>query len=191
MRKRLFVVLAALLIVSLAGAILGRAEAEESTKGERKRARIDQRAQETLSRLFKESPKSKELYDRAHGYAVFTIVKVSLAFTGGGGGGVALEKGTNRRIYMKMATGGLNLGLGGQRYRVVFLFENKSTFDSFVEKGWQAEASANAVAGRAGANAEANFRNGMAVYQLTQAGLMLQADISGTKYWKNENLNVN
>ncbi len=104
---------------------------------------------------------------------------------------MAIEKGTNRRTYMKMATGGLNLGLGGQKYRVVFLFENKGIFDSFVETGWEAEAGANAVAGRAGANAEATFRNGLAVYQLTQGGLMLQADISGTKYWKNKKLNAN
>ncbi len=191
MTKRLFALFAALLIVSLPGPVVGKAEAEEGTKAETKHAKINQRAQETLSRLFEESPRAKELYGRAHGYAVFTIIKVSLAFTGGGGGGVAIEKGTNRRTYMKMATGGLNFGLGGQKYRVVFLFENKRTFDSFVEKGWEAEASANAVAGRAGANAEANFRNGLAVYQLTQGGLMLQADISGTKYWKNQNLNAN
>jgi hypothetical protein len=29
----------------------------------------------------------------------------------------------------------------------------------------------------------------VAIYQLTQAGLMLQADISGTKYWKYKKLN--
>jgi hypothetical protein len=29
----------------------------------------------------------------------------------------------------------------------------------------------------------------MAFYQLTEGGLMLQADISGTKYWKNKKLN--
>ena len=51
---------------------------------------------------------------------------------------------------------------------------------------WEAEASANAVAGDKGANAGTVFRNGMAVYQLTEAGLMVQADISGTKYWKSK-----
>ena len=38
-------------------------------------------------------------------------------------------------------------------------------------------------------NAETTFRNGLAVYQLTGTGLMLQADIAGTKYWKNRKLN--
>ena len=68
----------------------------------------------------------------------------------------------------------------------MFLFEDAQTFDTFVNKGWEAEASANAVAGNKGANAGATFRNGMAVYQLTDGGLMLQADISGTKYWKSK-----
>jgi hypothetical protein len=32
-------------------------------------------------------------------------------------------------------------------------------------------------------------RNGVAYYQLTDKGLMASADISGTKYWKNDDLN--
>ena len=69
------------------------------------------------------------------------------------------------------------------------LFQTKKEFEYFVDKGWDADASANAVGGKAGKNVEATFRNGVAIYQLTKAGLMLQADISGTKYWKNKKLN--
>ena len=42
------------------------------------------------------------------------------------------------------------------------------------------------MAGTAGASAGTTFKNGMAVYQITEAGLMLQADIAGTKYWKSK-----
>ena len=59
----------------------------------------------------------------------------------------------------------------------------------FVDKGWQADASANAVAGTKGANHGASFSHGLAVFQLTNKGLMAQADISGTKYWKSKKLN--
>ena len=41
----------------------------------------------------------------------------------------------------------------------------------------------------AGADKAVGFSNGMAVFQMTEKGLMLQADISGTKYWKPEGLN--
>jgi lipid-binding SYLF domain-containing protein len=153
------------------------------------RERLDTMAQETLDRLFAQASESRGLYDRAVAYAVFDVTKVSLGVTGGGGTGVAVDKATGQRTYMHMGTGGLNLGLGGQVFQLVFLFADSGTYQQFIDVGWDASASANAVAGRAGANAEASFTNGFAVYTLTEAGLMLQIDLSGTKYWKSKKLN--
>ena len=79
--------------------------------------------------------------------------------------------------------------VGVNTYQVVFLFQDSRTFNSFVEKGWQADATASAVAGEAGAEAKTDFSNGMAIYQITDKGLMAHADIAGTKYWKNKKLN--
>jgi lipid-binding SYLF domain-containing protein len=150
------------------------------------RAQIDADQKTTLTRLFKESKQAQRLYDSAYGYATFSIIKVSLGLTGGGGQGVAINKATGERIYMRMGTGGFNFGAGGQLYQLVFLFEDQDSFDNFVNNGWEAGASANAVAGTLGANAGTTFINGVAVYQLTEAGLMLQVDISGTNYWKSK-----
>jgi len=144
---------------------------------------------ETLDALFESSPQAKELHGSAFGYAVFSNIKISLVITGGGGHGVAVNRQSGQRTYMHMGTAGLNLGLGGQKYQVVFLFETEKAFRDFVDVGWQAEASANAAAGTKGANAAAGFRNGVAIYQITDKGLMAQADISGTKYWKSKKLN--
>jgi len=156
---------------------------------EDKRETIDETAQETLDQLFAEERVAKKLYDQAYGYAVFDNVKVSLMISAGGGKGVAVNKKTGDRTYMNMGTAGVNIGLGGQKYQVVFLFQTEERFNKFVNKGWEADASANAVAGPLGKNAEATFRDGMAFYQLTEGGLMLQADIAGTKYWKAKKLN--
>jgi lipid-binding SYLF domain-containing protein len=90
---------------------------------------------------------------------------------------------------MKMGTGGIGLGLGGQKYQVVFLIEAKQPFDDFVDRGWKADAAANAALWEEGVNVQARFVNGLAVYQLNDKGVMLQADISGTKFWKDKNLN--
>jgi lipid-binding SYLF domain-containing protein len=193
MKRTLCFAVAVLLALAAPAALATETEEDgsdwKSTKKEGKRQKIDAMAKESLDTLFAEAEKSKALFDQAYGYAVFDNLKISLGVTGGGGVGVAVNKSSGARTYMKMGTGGLNLGLGGQKYQVVFLFQDAKTFNSFVEKGWKAEGSANAVAGTAGANAGANFTNGMAVYQLTEGGLMLQADISGTKYWKNKKLN--
>jgi lipid-binding SYLF domain-containing protein len=189
MKRTLCILSATLLLLSVQAAFAPDVVADKQSKADGKRAKIDANEREALNELFSESDKAKRLHDRAYGYAVFSNTKVSLGLTGGGGVGVAVNKATGERTYMKMGTAGLNLGLGAQKYRVVFLFEDEGTFRSFVDKGWEAGGSANAVAGTAGANAEATFTHGMAVYQLTQGGLMLQADISGTKYWKYKKLN--
>ena len=81
---------------------------------------------------------SKEAEKRAK---IQQNTKVSLGLTGGGGSGEAVEKETGRKLYMRMGTAGVNLGLvqGLRRQRL--------------------------------------------------AGGGLQADISGTKYWKSDDLN--
>ena len=189
MRKSLTIFLVLLCVIAAAAtAIAGNSEKDE-LKAQQGREKIDLEAKQTLSRLFEENEAAKTLYDKAYGYAVFDNLKLSLVISGGGGKGVAVQQESGKRTYMNMGTVGLNLGLGGQKYQVVFLFEAKKTYDNFVDKGWQADASANAVAGTSGANLGAKFINGMAIYQFTEAGLMLQADIAGTKYWKSKSLN--
>jgi lipid-binding SYLF domain-containing protein len=46
-----------------------------------------------------------------------------------------------------MGVVGVGLGLGAKKYQVVFLFQDEKTFTNFVEKGWQADATAQAAAG--------------------------------------------
>lgn len=171
------------------GVVAEEEEGWRASKTQAKREKINAMAKETLGKLFEKSPLAKTLYGKAYGYAVFDNIKLSLMISGGGGVGVAVNRKNDARTYMRMGTAGLNIGFGGQKYQIVFLFQDKGTFDNFLESGWQADANANAVVGKVGANAEANFTNGLAFFQITQAGLMLQADIAGTKYWKNKKLN--
>ncbi len=178
------VVAAAMLLLAMAPTNAGMFSSPEE-----KRDKIDVNTRYGLERLLTEDAKAKRLFESAHGYAVFDATKIAIGLTAGGGSGVAVEKETGKRVYMKMGTGGVGLGLGGQAYKLIFLFEDEGTYFDFVYKGWEANASANAVALRAGANAEATFTNGMAVYQLTDAGLMISADIAGTRYWRNTKLN--
>ncbi len=189
--------LAVFVAVFLVGSVGGTARAAEPrpiTKKEAKlRAKrdvIDATAAEALQKLLDKSPSAEELFKKAYGYAVFDNLKIAFGISGGGGNGVAVNKKTGQRTYMKMGTAGIGLGLGGQKYQVIFFFADRATFDRFVNKGWEADASAQAVAGSSGANATTDFRNGMAVYQMTEAGLMAHADIAGTKYWKNDKLNA-
>ncbi len=158
-------------------------------KARHKKEEIDLETKNTLERLFKENSVAKELFDKAHGYAVFDNVKISFMVSGGGGSGVAIDKQSGKRTYMNMGTGGIGVGLGGKKYQVVFLFEAEKPFRDFVDKGWTADASGSAVVGKQSVDVQARFVNGIAVYQLTEGGIMVQADISGAKFWKNDKLN--
>jgi len=182
--------MAALLCLALSASLSAAAEESwKSLKADAKKAKIDQTAKEALDEVFVKSKKAKDLYDKAYGWACFDNLKIALGFSGGGGNGVAVNRESGARTYMKMGTVGVGLGLGAQSYQVVFLFQDEKTFTNFVEKGWQADASAQAAAGTAGVGGQSGFVNGIAIYQLTDKGLIASADIAGTKYWKNKKLN--
>ena len=161
----------------------------KSLKRESKRMKIDETAKEALDTLFASSPKAEDLFEMSYGWAVFDNLKLAFGFSGGGGNGVAKARVSGEKTYMKMGTAGIGIGLGVNTYQVVFLFQDSRSYKNFVEKGWQAEATASAVAGETGAEAKTDFSNGMAIYQVTDTGLMAFADIAGTKYWKNKKLN--
>ena len=178
--------------VLVAGATPASSQEKKDSKTlrlEADRAKVNELAQGALSTLFEGNATAKELYDKAYGWAVFDNLKIAFGFSGGGGDGVAVNKETGAHTYMKMGTVGVGLGLGAQKYQVIFLFQDEQTFRSFVDKGWQANASAQAAAGTEGVGGQAGFVNGIAIYQITDKGLMASADIAGTKYWKDKKLN--
>jgi lipid-binding SYLF domain-containing protein len=153
------------------------------------RLEIDGVAAKTLEAVVGRSAGAKALFDKSYGYAVFDSRKGSFLITTGKGLGVAVRKDSGERTYMHVATLGANLGAGVQFYQGLFLFETKAAFDAFVNQGWQADAGAGATLGKASLEAQAKFTNGMAYYQLSETGILLDATLSGTKYWKSAELN--
>jgi lipid-binding SYLF domain-containing protein len=136
--------LTALLLLLFVNAV---AQEDDARVGAR-RQEIDKTAQAALDGLFAAHSSTRELYDRAAGYAVFTATKAGFIVSGGGGTGVAVNKATGQRTYMRMGTGGIGLGIGAQRYSMIALFENAERLESFVSGGWDSSATAEAVAGQ-------------------------------------------
>jgi lipid-binding SYLF domain-containing protein len=187
---RTVAVITALLLVGFAIPTAAEEEGDwKSLKQESKRMKIDEMAKGALDQLLATNAKAKDLYENSYGWAVFDNLKIAIGISGGGGTGVAVEKATENKTYMKMGTGGVGLGLGANKYQVIFLFQDSKTFNNFVTSGWQADAGATASAGTAAADAKTNFVNGLAIYQITEKGLMANADVAGTKYWKDDKLN--
>jgi outer membrane protein OmpA-like peptidoglycan-associated protein/lipid-binding SYLF domain-containing protein len=156
----------------------------------KERQRLDRIAEETLQQFFEERPGAKGLYDQAYGYAVFQSIKIVIGVSGGGGRGVAVNKQDASRTYMKMGTGGIGLGLGGQKYRILMLFRDAKAYSDFILNGWEGNAGASAAAGTEGRNAKTSFEQAVEVFQFTRKGLLAKADISGTRFWLYDKLNL-
>ena len=148
----------------------------------------------TLNDLYKIHPAAKKEIQNAAGYAVFSNIGINLfVVSTANGGGIAHDKKTGKDTYMKMFSGGVGIGMGVKDFRGIFIFTNSDAFNQFVNDGWQAGAQADAAAksdDKGDAYDEAlDVGPGVRLYQLTEAGLALQATIQGTKYWKDEDLN--
>jgi lipid-binding SYLF domain-containing protein len=154
---------------------------------------INTMADETLQRLYTEKPTTKDEVENAAGYAAFSNFNVNVLFAGGGGGyGVVVDNDSGDKTYMKMASGSLGFGVGAKDFRQVMIFNTKETMDIFLDSGWTfgGHADAAAKAGdKGGAVGGEGAMGQVKVYALTESGLALQAMGSGTKYYKDKELN--
>jgi len=169
--------------------------AGKAVKGEKEdptvaRAKIDEMASAAIEQLTKEAPAAAKQLEDSAGYAVFDSRRMSLLIAAGYGQGVAVDRGTGKRVYMKMATAGANLGFGAQVYQLVFLFPASTSFNNFVTKGWDAGADADAVAGEDAESMALRLPDGTYVYKMTEKGVMLSVALTGTRYWQSEELNA-
>jgi lipid-binding SYLF domain-containing protein len=157
-----------------------------------RRATIDAMARKTLSAVYKKYPQAKSQIEQAAGYAVFHVSGVTAVFLGAGAGeGVAVTG--KERTYMSMVQGKVGLGLGVKDAREVWVFTSAKAYDNFVNKGWTADASADATAKtetKGGQIAGAvRLADDVFVYQFTEKGLMAEATVAGSKYSRDDALN--
>ncbi len=169
------------------------ASAASSSRAQQQ-AHIRATSADTLQMLYKDEPKAKHVIGKSYGYATFVANNFMLFFVGGGMGyGVAHDSKTGKDTFMDMAQGGVGLGLGAKGVRVIFAFANKKAYDQFIEDGFdfagEADASAKVRHDGAAAGGQGLAREGVTVYQLTDAGLSLQVTLQGTKYFPDKKLN--
>ena len=150
--------------------------------------------EETLKKLYDQQPVTKKRVRQAAGYAVFANGNVNLILVSAGSGyGVVVDNSSGRRTYMKMALGGVGLGLGAKDYRQVLLFNTKDAMNKFVDSGWEfgGHADAAAKAGESGGelSGEGVIGKDIEAYSMTESGIALQATVAGSKYWKDKDLN--
>ena len=113
--------------------------------------------------MYQQKPGTREEVQNAAGVGVFSNASGMYVFVSAGGGyGEVTDNATGNKTYMKMATGGVGLGLGAKDYRQIMVFRDSATLNKFITSGWDfgGEAGAAAKAGESGgaASAKANLR---------------------------------
>lgn len=168
--------------------------AHADTDKEKQQKQVRNMAQDTLQRLYKAEPKAKVSIKHATGYAVFSDLGVKILFAGSGTGkGIAVNNRNKQETFMKMLEVQAGLGMGVEKFRVVFVFDNEKAFNSFVNSGWEFgdQATAAAKAGDKGGamSGAVSVADGVWMYQLTDSGLAVEISATGTKYYKDDDLN--
>ena len=185
MKKLLPLLLAVFLIMPIS--------AQAETVAEQ-RASIQEMKHDVLARLYKEKPNAQREIEEANGYAVFTTGELAVLYISAGGGhGVATNNETGNETYMKMAKAGVGLGFGAKDADIVFIFNTAKAYNDFIETGLDLTGTADAAVKNdskgdeigGGASVLPNVR----IYQMTDTGVMAQAMLQGTKYWKDAKLN--
>ena len=163
-------------------------------KAEDERKEIQKIERDTLAKLYSVQPGAKGTVEGGAGYAVFNNFGMKILVAGTGSGkGVAVNRKTGQRTYMRMGELQAGIGIGVKKFQVVFVFESLDKLDQFVTQGWEfgAQTTAAATTGEKGAAMQGALAvaPGVWMYQLTDKGLALEATVKGTKYWKDADLN--
>jgi lipid-binding SYLF domain-containing protein len=150
---------------------------------------------DTLNRLYSAQPSAKQAIAKAAGYGVFNDFGMKILFAGGGTGkGLVVNNRTKKETFMKMVEVQAGLGLGVDKYRLVWVFERVADLDQFINQGWELGAQATVTAQVNGQGAQGfagamSITPGVWLYQLSEEGLAVDLTAKGTKYFRDDSLN--
>ena len=121
-------------------------------------------------------------FDEAYAYAVFPKVgKGGIGIGGAHGKGIVI-RGDTTVATTSLSQLTIGFQLGGQVYSEFVLFKDKTAFDHFARGNFEMGAQVSAVAVTLGASADANYDGGVAVFTITEGGLMYEATVGGQKF---------
>ncbi|OZI25952.1 hypothetical protein CAL26_00925 [Bordetella genomosp. 9] len=188
MNRRKFVTLPAALMLASALAACSTTGPNSSATPSAKRQEINSGVDATLSRLYSTVKGSREMANNAKGILVFPNVLQAGFVVGGQYGEGALRVGNATSGYYSMASGSIGWQAGAQSRAVVIMFMTQEELNKFRDsKGWSAGADASVAVAKIGANGAVDTntaKQSVVAFFLTNAGLMADLSIQGTKVTK-------
>lgn len=160
-------------------ALIGCSTAPDTAQG---KSDIRKDAEIALSKARANDPTLINVLDDAAGYTVFPSIGKGGAIVGGAyGKGVLYQYG--RAVgYCDLTQASIGAQIGGQAYTEIICFETAESVDRFREGKLRFDAQTSAVALRSGTGANAKYREGVLVFTMDEAGLMVEASVGGQKF---------
>lgn len=153
--------------------------------------------------VFRESPAVAKFFKNSYGYAVFpSIGKAGYVIGGSYGKGQVYRDG---KVIGKstLVEGSIGFQIGAEAFSEIIFFQDKRAYEEFTSGSFEFDATAQAVAVTAGAQAQAgttgasvgasagpktgvqaetNYIKGMAIFAHSKVGLMAEFSIGGQKF---------
>jgi len=191
MMRALASITLSLVLIGLGVAPLFAAEENEILQ---ERYRIKEVGQDALSTLYEIQPSARHAVEHSAGYGVFSIFGLKIFFAGGTTGkGFVHNNRTKRYTYMRMVQVQGGLGFGATKDRIIWVFETQKALKDFITSGWEfgGKAQVAAMVQDTGGmfSGAVSIAPGVYLYQLTETGLAAELTVSGTKYFKDGELN--
>ena len=124
----------------------------------------------------------ENFFNGSDAYVIFpNIGKGGLIVGAAAGNGVVYENGT---VIGMASVKKLDVGLqaGGKTFSEVIFFQDKESFMRFKNDDFEFTGNVSAVMLKSGAAAEAKYRDGIAVFAMPKAGLMVDVSVGGQKF---------
>ncbi len=134
-------------------------------------------AAEAITAIQKQDPSIKKFFDKSCAYVIYPSVGEGALIVGGAHGkGLVYEKGSDGQFslvgYSELTKVSAGLQAGGQSYREIVFFENKTAFADLKKGKAQLSAQASGVALKRGSASEAAYKDGVAVFLMPKKGVM-------------------
>lgn len=149
------------------------------------RVALDAEVSDTLNRLYKVAPDTREMVAKAAGVLVFpSVIGGSFVVGGGYGRGAMLVDGRTQGYY-SLGTGSIGWQIGAQSKSVIYVFNTREALAKFLDStGWVAGVDATVAVAHIGANGRIDsetIRQPVVGFVMNNAGLEAGVSLQGTK----------
>lgn len=142
---------------------------------------------QTIDRFVRLDPQLERLLESVHGFAVFpSVTQGALGLGVAWGKGEVFEKG----VYIgdaRITQITVGISIGGQTFHELLLFSDKTALNEFRRDKIEFGAKGSAVFAKSSISKDFIWKEGVAIYTLGESGLMIDASLSGQKYWLGSN----